>query len=177
MLINLTGGPVGGSSIEVPDEISEFAIDIADRPIYNNAGQFLGQDPSYSGALYSSTADDMFASKRAAIWESIKAKRDQLQASGVKVGSYWFHSDLSSRIQQIGLVMMGAGIPAGLKWKTMTGEQVTMTQLLANQIFGATAQRDMVIFGIAEAKRKELNSMQDPTNYNIEVGWPETFTG
>jgi hypothetical protein len=66
---------------------------------------------------------------RAAHWEAIKAERDRRTLSGgypVDVGGEpkWFHSDLLSRSQQIGLVLLGASIPPGLAWKTMDGSFV-----------------------------------------------------
>ena len=174
MFVNLSGGPVGGDTVEVDDNLADFAIAITEVPVYSATGEFQGCDPAYAGALIPNP-NDMFAEKRTLIWDELKAIRDHLQASGTKVGNYWFHSDISSRIQQIGLVMMGANIPPGLMWKTMSGEVVTMTQTLAMQIFGAQAAHDMALFGIAEAKRKVMNTMQDPTSYDVTTGWPATY--
>ena len=77
------------------------------------------------------------AERRAAVWERIKAAREVRRQSGVLVGAHWFHSNDTSRIQQIGLVMMGAGIPPGLLWRTMDNGEVPMTQALAGAIFQA----------------------------------------
>ena len=52
--------------------------------------------------------------RRAAVWEKIKASREVRRQSGVLASGHWFHSNDTSRIQQIGLVMMGASIPPGL---------------------------------------------------------------
>src|SRR5574343_1699234 len=60
------------------------------------------------------------------MWRKIQVERDRRRAGGYKVGNYWFHSDDTSRIQQIALVMMGAGMPAGIMWKTMSNEMVPM---------------------------------------------------
>ena len=115
------------------------------------------------------------AQQKADIWEQIKAHRDQRKAQGVKVSGKWYHSDADSRIQQLGLVMMGASIPAGLQWKTMDGSFVTMTQALAGAIFQSTAASDMAIFAVAEQHRAALNASADPAAYNWQSGWPATF--
>lgn len=116
------------------------------------------------------------AQQKADIWEQIKAHRDHQKNAGVKVGAHWFHSDADSRIQQLGLVMMGANVPS-VSWKTMSGEFVTMSQTLAGQIFQATAASDMTLFTIAEQHHAALNASADLANYNWRTGWPETFTG
>lgn len=111
------------------------------------------------------------------VWELIRAKRDTIKAGGVKVGGSWFNTDDSSRVQQIGLVMMGASIPAGLQWKTMDGSFVTMTQALASQIFQAVAGHDMQAFSAAETHRLAMEASDDPSAYDFSEGWPESFSG
>lgn len=109
-------------------------------------------------------------------WDTIKAERDRRKSQGgVKVGTKWFHSDDASRIQQIGLVMMGASIPSNLEWKTMDGSFVTMTQTLAGQIFQASAANDMTIFAAAEAHRVAMEASADPASYDFSTGWPKAF--
>ena len=114
--------------------------------------------------------------ERAAIWERIKAHRDQLKGGGVKVGAKWFHSDPDSRIQQLGLVMMGASVPP-VQWKTMDGTFVQMSQTLAGQIFAATAASDMALFTHAETLRAQVDASADPGSVDIGAGWPDTFMG
>lgn len=110
------------------------------------------------------------------IWEAIKAFRDSRKEKGVSVAGKWFHSDNSSRIQQLGLVMMGANIPAGLLWKTMDGTFVTMTQQLAGQIFQATAASDIAIHAVAEQHKANLFASQAPEAYDWKTGWPSVFS-
>ena len=117
----------------------------------------------------------MPVSATSAAWEHIKAKRNAAQAGGVKVGEHWFHSDSDSRIQQIGLVMMGANIPANLQWKTMSGAFVTMTPMLAWQIFAATAAHDQAAFSAAEQHRIAMESSADPAAYDYSAGWPAVY--
>ena len=99
-------------------------------------------------------------------WEAIKAERDRRKTGGVKVGAKWFHSDDGSRIQQMGLVMMGASIPANLQWKTMDGTFITMTQTLASQVFQAVAASDQAIFTVAEQHKAAMEASADPASYD-----------
>ena len=122
-------------------------------------------------------APSLAASLRTEVWERIKAHRDAVKSSGVKVGQHWYHSDADSRIQQMGLAMMGANLTAGLMWKTMGGQFVPMTPALAGQIFGATAARDAAVFGVAEAHRAALAASADPAGYDWSGGWPESYEG
>lgn len=108
-------------------------------------------------------------------WNAIKQHREALTGSGVKVGTKWFHSDPGSRIQQLGLVLMGANVPA-VQWKTMDGTFVAMTPTLAGQIFQATAASDMAIFALAETKLAELKAAASPEDYDWSTGWPATYT-
>jgi hypothetical protein len=115
-------------------------------------------------------------------WDSIKAKRDSLKTDGgykvaVSGVDKWFHSDVFSRTQQIGLVMLGASIPAGLQWKTMDASFVTMTQSLAAQVFQAAAGQDVAVFAAAETHRAAMLASANPMAYSFSGGWPATFPG
>ena len=114
---------------------------------------------------------------RVRVWEAIKAKRDLLQASGVKVGTHWFHSDVQSRVQQLGLLLFGASLPTGIMWKTLDGAFVLMTPTLAQQIFQASAASDMAIFAVAEHHKAAMVASPTPTTYDFSGGWPATYTG
>ena len=102
-------------------------------------------------------------------------ERDRRKYAGVKVGEHWFHSDDPSRIQQMALSMMGAGMSAGIMWKTMTGDFVEMTPALAGQIFAAVAAGDQAIFAVAEQHRAAMAASDDPAGYDYSVGWPLAF--
>mgnify|MGYP000393825471 CR=1 FL=1 len=107
--------------------------------------------------------------------EAVKTERDRRKFEGVYVGANRFHSDPDSRTQQIGLVLMGANLPA-VNWKTMGGSFVTMTPTLAGQIFGATAQRDITVFAAAEAHIAAIAALTDAEAvmaYDFSTGWPE----
>ena len=122
-------------------------------------------------------AEEVLARQRESIWGQIKAHRDAVKTQGVQVGGNWFHSDDSSRIQQLGLVMMGANLPQNVQWKTMSGSFVTMTPTLAAQIFQATAARDMAVFAVAEQHRAAVWAAVDPSTYNWQTGWPASYPG
>ena len=108
-------------------------------------------------------------------WREIQAERDRRKSGGVKVGEKWFHSDDTSRIQQLGLVMMGANMPAGIMWKTMDNSFVQMTPTLALQIFMSVATSDQTIFGTAEYHKAQMLAAADPAAYNFLVGWPKVY--
>jgi hypothetical protein len=112
---------------------------------------------------------------KASQWQAIKAERDRRKVLGVKVGAHWFHSDAESRIQQLGLVIMGASVPA-VQWKTLTLSGppvfVTMTQAIAGGIFQGTAESDAAIFAAAETHRVAMESSDTPESYDITSGWP-----
>ena len=112
-------------------------------------------------------------------WERIKAERDRRKYLGVKVGAHWFHSDDPSRIQQLALAMMGAAIPSGLMWRTLTTTPppvfVEMTPTLAQGIFMATAASDAAIFAAGEAHRVAMEAGNNPESYDFSAGWPESI--
>ena len=110
-------------------------------------------------------------------WDAIRQERDRrTQTGGYQVAGKWFHSDTFSRTQQMGLVMMGAGIPNGLQWKTMDGSFVTMTQALAGQVFAAAAASDAALFARAEQIKVAMEA--DPVNFVLaSQTWPAVFDG
>lgn len=112
----------------------------------------------------------------AQIWEAIKAERDRrADTGGYLAGGKWFHSDQKSRSQQLGLVLLGASIPAGLQWKTMDGSFIEMTPALAQQILGAAAASDIAIFTAAEMHKAAMEASAEPAAYDFSGGWPAGF--
>lgn len=109
---------------------------------------------------------------RGAVWAGVKELRTDYQHGGVHVGGNWFHSDTNSRIQFLGLTIMGANIPAGLQWKTMDGTFVTMTGSLASQIFQATAAHDIACHAVAEVHKVNLYATPLSYQYDYSEGWP-----
>jgi hypothetical protein len=107
-------------------------------------------------------------------WAEIQAERDRRKYAGTNVDGNWFHSDDASRIQQIGLVMLGANLPA-IQWKTMSGAYVTMTPTLASQIFQTRASADVAIFTVAEQHRNAMLAAEDPDSYDFSANWPVVY--
>lgn len=110
-----------------------------------------------------------------AIWERIKSERDRRKLGGTHAGGYWFHSDPDSRVQQIGLVMMGQVMPSGIQWKTMSGEFVEMTPALAGLIFQQAALLDQQLFTAAELHWQAAQASPEPWSYDYSTGWPQSF--
>lgn len=112
---------------------------------------------------------------QAAMWDAIQTERESRKLAGLPINGKRFHSDADSRIQQLGLAMLGGNIPAGLQWKTMDGSFVEMTPTLAQQIFIGTAQRDAAIFAAAEAHRSAMIALswQEAQQYDYSQGWPD----
>lgn len=116
--------------------------------------------------------------RKSAAWERIKQERDRrTEHGGFCVSGKWYHSDQKSRSQQLGLVLLGAGIPANLQWKTMDGSFVLMSQGLAQQILAAAAASDTAIFSVAEAHKSAMELSPDPDLYDFSAGWPPVYSG
>lgn len=121
---------------------------------------------------------EYIAKRKSEIWEEIKKYRDHLiQTGGYKVGAHWYHSDTFSRTQQIALVIMGAGMPPGIMWKTLDNGYVPMTQTLAQQIFAAGAAQDATLFAKAAEHKAAIDASSTPDSYDWKTGWPETYQG
>lgn len=152
-------------------------LDVDELPANFSGGCYTHVD----GAWISTDAlDAQLQQLRDAKWVEIKAIRDRLQdEGGYKVAiagvDKWFHSDVKSRTQQIGLTMMGAAVPP-VPWKTMDGSFVNMSQAIASAIFAAAAAQDMALFAHAEQLRAQVNA-GDPSSIDISAGWPATFEG
>lgn len=140
-----------------------------------NGPEEVGSDEFFSATEPTPTLDQLKVEAR----QRIKSERDRRKVGGVKVKigtvDKWFHSDDASRIQQMGLVMMGAGIPANLQWKTMDGSFVTMTQAVAGNVFAAAAVSDQAIFTAAEMHRVAMEASADPSVYDYSGGWPKVY--
>lgn len=95
---------------------------------------------------------------------------------GYPVGQYWYHSDYDSKLQQLGLVMLGLNIPANLQWKTMSGAFVPMTPTLANTIFQAASAYESQLFNATEQKRSEVRQPNyDFKTFDPTIGWPLAY--
>ena len=107
-------------------------------------------------------------------WNLIKNDRDIRKSGGIFVANKWFHSDTESRIQQLGLVLMGNSVPA-VQWKTMDKSFITMSPTIASGIFQATAMLDTQLFEVAEGHRLAMEASDRPDLYDFSLGWPAAF--
>lgn len=106
--------------------------------------------------------------------EAIKAERDRRKFNGVRVGTQWLHTDTYSRTQWLGMVLMGASVPA-VAWTTMDGTTITTSQALAGQVFQGTAMLDATLFDHARVLIAQVEAAADPAAVNTTTGWPATF--
>ena len=116
------------------------------------------------------------ATLRASKVTAIKAERDRRKFNGVFVSGKWIHTDTYSRTQWMGMVMMGASVPA-IEWTTMDNTSITTSQALAGAVFQATATLDSTLFAFAKSLIDTVNASSDPTSVDITTGWPATFEG
>ena len=158
----------------VVNTVEVAALDVLPGLVAAQGNEGIGW--SYDGHAFTAPAPDLTA-LRAAHWEAIKSERDKrIQTGGYQAAGKWFHGDTFSRTQQMGLVMMGAGIPNGLQWKTMDGSFITMTQTLAGQVFAAAAASDAAIFARAEQIKATMEA--DPAAFDLAAhAWPPVFGG
>ncbi len=106
----------------------------------------------------------------------VKQIRDhKTENGGFPVNGKWFHSNVFSRTQQVGLVISGQSIPPGLMWKTMDGSFVEMTPALATSIFMSAVQQDTALFAYAEVLINQINTSSNPTTIDLTAGWPATY--
>lgn len=145
-------------------------------PIVLFAGWAMAMDQQWlslpEGCTVESVAD--VAGLRAAAWEAAKAKRASVMGGGVLVGQHWFHTDVDSRVQWLGLVLMGEELPP-IPWRTMTGNYVELTRPLVLQVFGAIAAREQAVFARGEQLRQAIYGSDLPQSVDINAGWPASF--
>ena len=131
------------------------------------------------------------AAVKASQWEAIKAKREQVKAGGVKVGTKWFHSDIESRVQHLGLKdkardLLSAGgtmtdrLQVGgsdIQWKTQNGTLIYITAQIAFDIVAAVGVLDAQAHYAAEVHKATMEASADPAAYDFSGGWPAVYVG
>lgn len=150
------------------------------RPRWNGVEWAEGEDPA-----------KLRAAAIARMTDAIKAERDRRQQEGgfLVAGEYWFHSDNSSRIQQMRLdkradellaaggseadPIVVCGIP--VQWKLMDGTFVPMTAGLAKQIGAAAEAQEALLFQVAETHIAAMAQSPEPAAYDYSSGWPTAF--
>ena len=149
-------------------------------------GERIGLDsprwPEYEAWIAAGNVPEPIAAvapSRAALiadrWGWVKERRQRVTEGGVLVGAHWLHTDLYSRTQWLGMLVAGAGLPAGINWKTMSGDFVTLTPTLVQQVFAAIQAKELAAFAHGEALRSALDAADDPRDVDIDAGWPASF--
>ncbi|EKR9773079.1 DUF4376 domain-containing protein [Escherichia coli] len=108
--------------------------------------------------------------------QAIKAQRDEVTADYIVIGDYHFHSDASSRIQQMSLTKMGQAkqIPKSLMWQTKNLGLLELTNEIAAQFESVTMDHDMRLFANAQrhiAAVEALEDIQAVQAYDYSTGW------
>ncbi|KFS50767.1 hypothetical protein SEEB0236_11695 [Salmonella enterica subsp. enterica serovar Bareilly str. CFSAN000236] len=108
--------------------------------------------------------------------QAIKVRRDEVTADYIVIDDYHFHSDASSRIQQMSLTRMGQAqqIPAGLMWQTKNNGLIELTNDIAAQFETITVDHDMRLFANAQrhiAAVEALGDIQEVLDYDYSSGW------
>ena len=124
---------------------------------------------------------------KAAMWDKIQIERTRRMAGGYPVvfggKTWWMHSDSESLVQQQGLVqkaqltaMQGVDMDSEItKWKTMTGEFVSMTGNFALAMFAAGMAQQDAIFQQAEIHKAKMSALAEPWAYDYSAGWPKIY--
>lgn len=109
------------------------------------------------------------------LWGAVKERREQCKAGGVQVGGYWFHTDIDSRLQWLGMRSEGESLSIGLPWKTMSGTFTPITAQLVADVYAAIKAKEIAAFAHGEALRAALNAADDPREVDLAAGWPESY--
>lgn len=107
---------------------------------------------------------------------AIKTHRDAVTADYIVIDGNHFHSDASSRIQQLSLTKMGAAkqIPAGLMWQTKNNGLIPLTNDIAAQFESVTMDHDMRLFANAQRHITTVDALDDIQaiqEYDYSTGW------
>ena len=111
----------------------------------------------------------------------VKAHRAALKAAGVVIEvagqNKWIDSDDGARLQQLGLLQLGAtnALPPNLQWKCLDGSFITMTHEIAQAIFLATASADMANFANAETHIAAIKASEKPELHDWSTGWVQCY--
>lgn len=129
--------------------------------------------------------------QKATAWDAIKAKREQIKAGGVKVGTKWLHSDIESRVQHLGLKdkardLLAAGgaltdrlqvAGSDIQWKTQNGTLIYITAQMAFDIVAAVGVLDALAHQNAEVHKVAMEASAEPAAYDFSTGWPIVYAG
>jgi hypothetical protein len=160
-----------------------FPVATVPAPAVNQTTQSVSEGaPENVGGVWRQTwvvrnaSAQELSDRTQAIVSQIKAERERRTLEGgYPVEGKWYHSDTVSRTQQLGLVMMGANLPAGIQWKTMDGSFVAMTPALAQKLFAAATVQDTTTFSVAQQAIAQATA--NPGSFDMAaIPWPAIYT-
>lgn len=170
-------------SNELLAQYEVFPVATVPAPSFNQTTQSVSEgSPAQSNGAWRQTwivrsaSSQELAERTQAIISQIKSERDRRTLEGgYPVEGKWYHSDTVSRTQQLGLVMMGANLPAGIQWKTMDGSFVAMTPTLAQKLFSAATVQDTTTFSVAQQAIAQATA--NPGSFDMAtIPWPAIYT-
>ena len=111
--------------------------------------------------------------------QALKLKRQQVACGGVQVGAAlrWIASDATARARWAAMDALGAALPVDQEEETLDDVIFTVQPAFANKVPIAYAALDKAVHLAYRVHRLALEASADPLSYNINTGWPTTFTG
>lgn len=164
--------PLEYAALDIIHYDTETAIGIDSARGYHRMGGILGVSLALWHAAAPSAAD---------VWVMIKAKRAQMNASGVFVAGDWYHTDAETLAQY---AIMYAAISVNSlpdfyvfnpRWKTMSGDFRPMTVALLKRIINTGMRNAAINFAIAERHKAVLQLADVPSKYDYSIGWVKGY--
>ena len=118
----------------------------------------------------------------ASVWLDIKAKRAEMKAGGVQVGTNWFFTDADSVSQYavmyaaIAVNTLPNAFAFASEWKTMRGNKVPMTVGLLKAVVGIGMRNETANFANAERHKALMELTTNPGSYDYSSGWTKEFS-
>lgn len=99
-----------------------------------------------------------------------------LSRDGFSYNKAWFRTDIHSKLTYISLAAAEEFLPNPYPLATLSGELVELGHGSAKKLLAASAMREQALWGSFYKHVKNLETTDDPVNYDISEGWPETFS-
>jgi hypothetical protein len=110
------------------------------------------------------------------VWQMIKAKREFLKISGIKVGENWFKTDIESRQQYQDICAIGDSFDPVDNWSTMDGAVITMDYEKAKEIVKEISIFNQNVRSISQSHKVAMEASSNPYAYDYSTGWPEVYS-
>ena len=93
-------------------------------------------------------------------------------SAGISAGGYLFDSSQESRERYIAMNGLGSVLPEGIQWKTLSGEYVTLTPQLLQEIITAGVNMEHDLYLWCASKVAEINSATNLSSVTLSCDWP-----